>query len=153
MEDGKKGIGEPNQNNGGEGVGGPRIGREAMRQDDALPDEERLREMLRKNHFCRGIGGRGGKRYRCGGEEINEEVRDRAVVLLSETVRRMVYRRVWNSWWIEEIMDEWLELRNNIEAQLGGRYDVNEVLRLVDGSLVVLRSYGAIGQRLVMKLG
>ncbi len=75
----------------------------------------------------------GGRRYRCSGEETSEEMRDKAVNLLSETIKRMVYWRVWDRWWVELLADEWLELRNNIEVQLrGGRYDVDDVLKLVD---------------------
>ena len=123
-----------NKSNKNQGEGeGPRKGRGEMRQDEApLIDETRLREALRRNKFC--IGVKRGNGYRCGGE-TNEDAKSKAVELLNEAVRRIWRWRVWDSWWVEETMDEWLIARDRLEIQLRGKYSegvVNAVTGLVN---------------------
>ena len=123
----RKRRGKSSQNQG-EGEG-PRTGRETIKQDEALPDETRLREALRRNRFCQGV--KCGKEYRCGGD-AGEDVKSKAVELLVEAVRRMQRWRVWDPWWVEEVMDEWLMARDRLEVQLRGKYD-DEVVNAVTG--------------------
>ena len=88
--------------------------------------------MLMKNHFCRGV--KRGRKYVCG-DEASEEERDKAVELLSEAIERIRLWRAWDSWWVEEWMDEWLIARDRLEVQLRGRYSddaVNAITGLVD---------------------
>ena len=89
-------------------------------------------ELLRRNRFC--IGVKRGNEYVCGGE-ASEEERGKAVDLLVEAVGRILKWRVWRTWWIEEITDEWLIARDRLETQLRGRYGddvVNDLLGMVD---------------------
>ncbi|GAB6944460.1 hypothetical protein [Vulcanisaeta sp. JCM 14467] len=54
---------------------------------------------------------------------------------MNEAIERIQRWRVWDSWWVEEVMDEWLEKRNKLGIQLRGKYGddvVNDLLRLVD---------------------
>ncbi|GAB6944980.1 hypothetical protein JCM14467A_17620 [Vulcanisaeta sp. JCM 14467] len=89
-------------------------------------------DSLRRNRFCIGVK-RGGE-YVCGGD-ASEEKRDKTVGLLAEAINRMLRWHVWETWWVEEVMDEWLEKRDRLELQLRGKYNddvVNDLLRLVD---------------------
>ena len=89
-------------------------------------------DLLRRNRFC--IGKKRGRRYVCGGE-AGEGAKSRAVDLLTEAIERMRRWRVWETWWIKEIMDEWLNARNRLELQLREKYSddaVNDLLGMVD---------------------
>ena len=89
-------------------------------------------ELLMRNHFC--IGLKRGKKYICGGD-ANEIAKSKAVELLVETINRIQRWRVWETWWIDEAMDEWLEKRDRLELQLRGKYDdnvVNDLLGMVN---------------------
>ena len=89
-------------------------------------------DSLRRNRFCMGVKRDG--EYVCGGE-ADENVKGKAVELLSEAIRRMQRWRVWETWWVDEIMDEWLEKRDRLEIQLRGKYGddvVNDLLRMVN---------------------
>ncbi|GAB6945178.1 hypothetical protein [Vulcanisaeta sp. JCM 14467] len=84
-------------------------------------------DSLRRNRFCRGIGGGRGKGYRCGGEAGEEEK--------VKAVGRIQRWRVWEAWWIEEWMGEWLERRDRLEQRLRGKYNneiINDITGLVD---------------------
>ncbi|WP_460173676.1 hypothetical protein, partial [Vulcanisaeta sp. JCM 14467] len=89
-------------------------------------------ELLRRNKFCMGI--KRGREHQCG-SDADENAINKAVELLAEAVRRILRWRVWDSWWVEEIMDEWLEKRDRLEVQLRGKYSeevINDLLGLVD---------------------
>ena len=89
-------------------------------------------DLLKSNHFCTGV--KRGKEYVCGGE-ADENAKGKAVELLDEAIRRMLHWRVWDEWWIEEAMDEWLEKRDRLEIQLRGKYSeevINDLLGLID---------------------
>ena len=94
-------------------------------------------DSLRRNRFCQGIK-RGGE-YVCG-SEANEDARGKAVDLLVEAVRRILRWRVWETWWIEETMDEWLKSRDRLETQLRGKYG-EEVVNAVTGLVNKFISY------------
>ena len=98
-----------------------------------------LTDSLRRNYFCIGIGGDRGKRYVCSGE-ADENAIDKAVDLLVEAVRRMLRWRAWETQWIDEIMDEWLEKRDRLEVQLRGRYS-EDVVKAITGLIDGLISY------------
>ena len=94
--------------------------------------QDELVDLLRGNHFC--IGVKRGKRYVCGGK-TNEDAKSKTIELLNEAIERIQRWSVWDSWWVEEVMDEWLEKRDRLEIQLRGKYGddvVNDLLRLVD---------------------
>ena len=89
-------------------------------------------ELLRRIKFC--IGVKRGSGYRCGGE-AGEDAKSKAVELLVETINRILRWRIWDSWWVVEWMDEWLEKRDRLEVQLRGKYGdevVNAITGLVD---------------------
>ncbi|WP_252901609.1 hypothetical protein, partial [Vulcanisaeta sp. JCM 14467] len=89
-------------------------------------------DSLRRNRFC--IGVKRGREYRCGGE-ADENAINNAIDLLIEAIKRLIHWRVWDSWWIEEAMDEWLMARDRLEVQLRGKYSeevINDLLGLVD---------------------
>ncbi len=93
-------------------------------------DEEKLKELLKKNRFCRGRQRRW--KYVCGSKEISEEERGRAVELLVETVRRLVHWYVWDVWWVGKYRKELLEIKSR--AQLLNKYGdktVNGLMRLI----------------------
>ena len=94
-------------------------------------------ELLRRNRFCMGVK-RGGE-YVCGGD-AGKDAKRKAVELLTEAVRRILRWRVWETWWIEETMDEWLESRDRLETQLRGKYG-EEVVNTVTGLVDKLISY------------
>ena len=61
--------------------------------------------------------------------------KSKAVELLGEAVGRILKWRVWEAWWIDEAMDDWLEKRDKLEIQLRGKYSkevVNDLLGLID---------------------
>ena len=89
-------------------------------------------DSLRRNHFC--IGVKRGNEYQCGGD-ANENAINNTVDLLIETVNRIQRWRVWGSWWVEEVMDEWLEKRDRLEQRLRGKYGdeiIKATLRLIN---------------------
>ena len=86
-------------------------------------------ELLRRNKFCRGI--KRGREYVCGGE-ADEGTKSNAIELLAEAVRRILKWRVWETWWVDEAMDEWLEKRDRLEVQLRGKYS-EEVVNAITG--------------------
>mgnify|MGYP001773257582 CR=1 FL=1 len=86
-------------------------------------------ELLRSNHFC--VGVKRGNRY----DNVDEDAVNNAVDLLDETVNRALRWCVWDLWWIERAMDEWLEARDRLEVRLRGRYGeevVNDITGLVN---------------------
>ena len=101
---------------------------------DALGQFMKLNaESLRMNYFCRGI--KRGRKYVCNYGANDPEMISRAVNLLYEIIKRMLVWRVWEIWWVEEVMDELLEIRDRIEVQLRNKYDeriIREILGLVD---------------------
>ncbi|BDR93056.1 hypothetical protein [Vulcanisaeta souniana] len=89
-------------------------------------------ELLRRNRFCMGV--KRGREYVCSGE-AGEDAVNKAVDFLVEAINRIQHWRVWETWWIEETMDEWLEARDRLEVQLRGKYSediVNAITGLVD---------------------
>ena len=75
--------------------------------------------LLRRNRFCMGV--KRGKKYVCGGE-ADENAVNKAIELLSEAINRIQRWCVWDSWWVEEWMNEWLITRDRLEMQLRGKY-------------------------------
>ena len=94
-------------------------------------------ESLMRNKFC--IGVKRGNRYVCG-DDANEDSKSKIVGLLSEAIRRIQRWRVWETWWIEETMDEWLEKRDKLETQLRGKY-TDEVVNAITGLIDKFVSY------------
>ena len=84
---------------------------------------------IRRNHFCMGV--KRGKKYVCGGD-ANEDAINNAVDLLIEAVNRIQRWRVWDSWWIKEIISKWLEKRDRLEQQLKNKYG-KDVVSIITG--------------------
>ena len=62
-------------------------------------------DLLKSNHFCTGV--KRGREYRCGGE-ADENAINNAIDLLVEVINRTQRWRVWDVWWVDELMDELL---------------------------------------------
>ena len=89
-------------------------------------------DSLRRNHFC--IGVKRGNEYQCGGD-ANEDAKSKAVELLIEAVIRILRWKVWDVWWVKEIMNEWLSARERLVTRLRGKYSeevVNDLLGMVN---------------------
>ncbi|WP_252901308.1 hypothetical protein [Vulcanisaeta sp. JCM 14467] len=90
------------------------------------------KELLMMNHFCKGI--KHGYKYECG-NEADEEVKNVAIELLTEAIKRMLRWQIWNDWWINEYRGKWLEAKISIEEKLRGKYSgeiVNTLSGLID---------------------
>lgn len=67
--------------------------------------------------------------------EVNEKVISDTIESLIDVLKRMLEWQVWDTWWIDRLVNEFINIRKSIETNLRGKYDdivIDELLKVID---------------------